>query len=99
MDKETKYSLIFLVATIVVVAIILPYASEHPDGLEKVAENLGFIETATEVYTASPMPDYVAFDLKGYMGGFLSLIVGAGLVLGLGLFFGYIMKKKETNKN
>ena len=38
-------------------AIFLPFASEHPDGLEKVAINLGFFEKAVEIYSA-PIPAY-----------------------------------------
>jgi len=38
------------------------FASSHPDGLEKVAEDLGFINAAAE--TPGAMPDYIFPGIK-----------------------------------
>lgn len=42
----------------VLVAILSPLASVHPDGLERVAEDLGFIDSAAEP-GFGVIPDYV----------------------------------------
>lgn len=46
------------VLTLAVAGLMSPWASGHPDGLERVAEDLGFLERAAAVHSISPMPDY-----------------------------------------
>ncbi len=65
MESRKKSILIFTLAGLaiaVALALILsPWASSSPDGLEKVAEEKGFLETAEEtepVWESSPIPDY-----------------------------------------
>jgi cobalt/nickel transport protein len=66
------------------------FASSDPDGLEKVAEDLGFIETGQDSVVAdSPLADYgiAGFDatwanaVSGVTGILASAIVGYGLYL------------------
>lgn len=42
-------------------ALLSPFASSSPDGLERIAEDKGFADRATEnpVWKHSPFPDYV----------------------------------------
>ncbi|MCR4430867.1 MAG: PDGLE domain-containing protein [Tepidanaerobacteraceae bacterium] len=47
-----------LFLSLLVAFILSPFASPHPDGLERVAENLSFAEKATSALAFSPMPDY-----------------------------------------
>ena len=59
----SKKVIIFGFLGAVVVALFLsPWASSFPDGLERVAEDLGFIKKAeapgTTVWEKSPLPDY-----------------------------------------
>lgn len=50
-----------LVLSLLLAAGLSYYASSHPDGLEYVAEQVGFIDTADESGTAgSPLADYQA---------------------------------------
>jgi hypothetical protein len=64
MKKAEKGILGFVVAGIIVAVIVATFistfASAHPDGLEKVAENFGFIDKATIVVDKSFyfIPDY-----------------------------------------
>ncbi len=65
-----------------------PFASESPDGLEKVAEEKGFAQAASEekaVWTDSPFPDY---KMKGIESEKVSTsvagLVGTIMVFGLG---------------
>lgn len=99
---------IALIIAAVLAIFISPFASSSPDGLEKVAEDKGFIEDAEEADTAwdhSPVPDYampgvenekVATGLAGIAGVLITLVVMTGisfLVLGLSKVF---KSKQET---
>lgn len=97
-----------LIVAAVLAIFISPFASSSPDGLEKVAEDKGFLRAAEEADTAwdhSPVPDYampgvnnekVATGLAGIIGVLLTVVVMAGvsfLALGLGKIF---KNKRET---
>ena len=47
---------------LIVALFLSPWASSFPDGLERVAENLGFLKKAegpgVSVWEKSPLPDY-----------------------------------------
>ncbi len=50
-----------LALSVALALIVSPWASSSPDGLEKVAEDQGFLEKAEEtepVWGESPIPDY-----------------------------------------
>ena len=76
------------------------YASSHPDGLEKVAEEIGFIDTAKDSANAdTALADY---GVKGIENERLSVgaagvigVVATGAVSG-GLFL-LLRRKKPTN--
>lgn len=64
-DKQTAASpagsfLVYgLIVAMALAVLVSPFASSWPDGLEKVAESLGFIDAAVETPTIpSPVPDY-----------------------------------------
>jgi hypothetical protein len=67
-----------------------PYASSSPDGLEKVAEEKGFIEDGKlhSIQDESPIPDYafpgvdnprVATGLAGFVGVIIVALVGVAI--------------------
>jgi hypothetical protein len=65
MEARKKSIVVFTLAGLAVavaLALILsPWASSSPDGLEKVAEDKGFLEKAEETeptWESSPIPDY-----------------------------------------
>lgn len=70
----SKWVAIMLVISLVI-ALLSPFASPNPDGLEKVAEDKGFMDKALS-YLKSPMPDYV---LPGISNSFLATS-GAGII-------------------
>jgi cobalt/nickel transport protein len=86
-----KWGVILLTA--VLVALILsPFASTHPDGLERVAENLAFAEKGSSFAWFSPMPDYVIHGISdgkistamaGVIGTVITFIVVFGLMKAL----------------
>lgn len=80
-----------LVVGLVLAVLVSPFASSSPDGLEKVAEDQGFAESAGEHGLAgSPLADYgvegvaderLATGLSGLVGTLLTFAVAGGLVL------------------
>lgn len=65
------------------------FASSSPDGLERVAEDLGFIETAQDsAVVDSPLADYGVAGLDGTLAGAVSGIAGviATAIVGYGLY-------------
>ena len=65
-----------LVGAIAAIALgASPVASEHPDGLERVALDLGFAERETAHFQA-PLPDY-AIPAAGRWSGPLAGLLGA----------------------
>jgi len=78
-----KYVAFSTLGALIVMSLALPFASESPDGLEKVALNLGFFEKATEIYTLSPMPDYTFLGQESYIFVLIAGILGMVATFGL----------------
>lgn len=54
-----RFYLAFFVVSLIVAGALSYYASSHPDGLEKVAEDVGFLDTAKDsLVSVSPLADY-----------------------------------------
>lgn len=75
-------------ALAVIAAGVSFLASSSPDGLEHVAESLGFLPESGPVFTASPIPDYVVPGLSnetlaGILAGLVGLVLTGLLVAGL----------------
>jgi cobalt/nickel transport protein len=75
---------------LVLAGLVSPWASTAPDGLEKVAQDKGFLDKAAEkpAWSGAPMPDYalpgakhesVATSLAGMAGTLLVFAGGYGL--------------------
>jgi len=81
-----------LVASIFVAAIVSFYASGHPDGLEFVAEQVGFLNTAKDSALAtSPFADYAFVGLENErisvaIAGILGVLLTAAISFGLFTF-------------
>ena len=76
-------------------AIISPLASTFPDGLEKVSEDLGFIDRASEA-AYGLMPDYAFPGVENKaVATVLAGILGTLVMLGLGFGVAYVLKKKN----
>lgn len=83
-------------AIAVVLAIFSPLASAYPDGLEWVAEEHGFIETAQgPLYEI--IPDYVFPGVSNEaMATILAGIIGTLIVFGVALGIGYARRKRQA---
>ena len=77
--KQKTFLISGFIASLFLAGVVSFYASSHPDGLEKVAEDIGFIETAKENTNADGvLSDY---GVKGVDNERLS--VGAAGVIGV----------------
>jgi cobalt/nickel transport protein len=93
MKEWQKILLVGLIASFFLAVFLSPFASPWPDGLEKVAEKLGFIKMAEgKPILSSPIPDYLfpgikneslATALAGLIGTFITFL----LVYGVGKLF------------
>ena len=83
-----------LVLILFCLAVLIPFASSYPDGLEKVAETLEVEET--EASFEALMPDYTVPVIENEYGSTLIAgIVGVFLVLGAALVLGKSMAKSS----
>ncbi|GAH50540.1 unnamed protein product [marine sediment metagenome] len=59
--RDYTFIWVGIIAALVIAMFVSVFASSFPDGLEKVAENLGFIDKAEEIVPESIflIPDYV----------------------------------------
>jgi len=79
----------------VIVALFSPLASPHPDGLERVAEDQGFIEKAAEP-PYQLIHDYVFPGISNEaLATILSGIVGTLIVFGLAYGLARILRRGE----
>lgn len=95
----TRIPTIVFVALALAVAVglgtaVSPFASSHPDGLERVATDTGFIGHGTlhPVQDSSPVPDYafpgisdarVATGVAGFVGTLGIFVAGFGIAWAL----------------
>lgn len=75
----------------IILALLSPLASPHPDGLERVAENLGFIERAQEP-PYEIIPDYVFPGIPNealatIIAGIVGTLIVFGAAVGLAALF------------
>jgi len=77
-----------LLAAVAVAVLLSPFASQSPDGLERVAEDQGFVDLGQQSpLVESPLPDY---SVPGGGGRWWStpLAGAAGTLLTFGLAYG-----------
>ncbi len=91
-----------LVLALAVAVFLSPWASSWPDGLERVAENLGFIKKAGQsgvtLWTGAPLPDYQfpGIQNKGWATALTGLL-GTLVMVRLGWGIARLLRRKRTN--
>ena len=97
-QSNRKFYLIFLLVSIGLAGIVSFYASSSPDGLEKVAGDIGFIDTAKDhTLDNSVLADYGVAGIENER-----LSVGIAGVLGViatGVLMYLIIKFVSRKKN
>ncbi len=75
-------------------AVLSPLASSSPDGLERVAEDKGFMETAREAFFEA-IPDYMVPGIKSEaVATILAGLIGTLLVFAIGCSLARLLKAK-----
>ncbi len=94
-----RFFAVALVVSLLVAGVASYYASSHPDGLEYVAEQTGFIDSAEDSPTAdSPLADYQTSGvddarISGGLAGVIGVVVM--LLLSTGLF--WLVRRRGTD--
>lgn len=92
MAKTNRF---FVATTLGLVLLGVLVASSMPDGLEHVAESLGFAGRASEGQSWSAFADYEASFVEGaWLSQVTAGILGVALVWGFGTLLGRALKKK-----
>jgi cobalt/nickel transport system permease protein len=78
----------------VVVIVLAPLASSDPDGLERAAEDLGFLDAARDA-VFSIIPDYTVPGVDGNVSTILAGLVGVILVFGLMILVGRLLARRR----
>lgn len=96
MSRRTFFALALVVSLLVAVGLSF-YASSHPDGLERVAEQAGFLHAGEESPTAgSPLADYAVEGVEEpWLSGGLAGLIGCLLVLALAGGLAWLLRRRS----
>jgi cobalt/nickel transport protein len=86
-----------LIISVILACGISYFASKSPDGLEKVAEDKGFLHLGEgkEIFKA-PMPDYTTRGLKNeFLSNSLAGLIGVLITFGITFGLGYLIIKRK----
>jgi len=95
----SKKEILFgLVLAILLAALLSPFASPWPDGLEKVAEIKGFLEKGEVApVITSPIPDYVWPHIKSErLATAVAGIVGTLIVFGFAYALAALLRQRRS---
>lgn len=85
-----------LLVTLLVAGVVSFYASSHPDGLEYVAVEAGFLDTAEEHAVADgPLADYGVTGVEDpRLSGGLAGVIGVAVTLLLAGGLGWLLRRR-----
>lgn len=97
MNTWKKYWWVAGLLLAVVVALFSPLASPHPDGLERVAEDAGFIDRAEEA-PYQFIPDYLFPGIENEaVATILAGIVGTLVMFGVGYGLAWALRRRSSS--
>ena len=102
MDKNKKFLVSGFVVSLFLAGVVSFYASSNPDGLEKVAEDIGFIETAKDhTYADGALADYGVKGIENERAsvGVAGVIGVIGTAIVGGALFTLIARKPKKSLN
>ena len=99
--SNIKFIIAGLFISLFIATFLSPYASSSPDGLEKVAEEHGFLENAeakgVTLWESSPIPDYeLPFVKSNFLKTGLAGFIGTAIMFIVGFAFAKAMSKKKV---
>ena len=95
---KRKEILFGLITALFLALAISPFASQWPDGLEKVAQDKGFLEKgeAGPIFS-SPIPDYSWPGLKSdKLAASIAGVFGTLLVFGAGYVIAFLARRRQA---
>ena len=94
-----RFFAVALVVSLLVAGVASYYASSHPDGLEHVAEQTGFIDAAEDSPTAdSPLADYQTSGVDdARISGGLAGVIGVVVMLVVSTALFRLVRRREPN--
>ena len=98
---STKIIVFGLVLALGIALFLSPWASSFPDGLERVAKDLGFIKKAEEsgvtVWEKSPIPDYKIPGIQNEsLATGLAGLVGTTAIAAAGWGLARLLRKRDN---
>jgi cobalt/nickel transport system permease protein len=78
-----------------IVVVLAPLASADPDGLERVAGDQGFLQSARDALY-SIIPDYTLPGVDGNPSRILAGLIGIVIVFGLMVLVGRLLARRRT---
>jgi hypothetical protein len=94
MEAVKRYWWVIGLLIALVVALFSPLASPHPDGLERIAEDQGFIDEAQDA-PYEVIPDYLFPGIATESAAtIVAGLVGTLLVFGLGYGLAWILRRR-----
>jgi cobalt/nickel transport protein len=95
--RTRTFLVVGLLASLLVAGGVSYYASSHPDGLEYVAEQVGFDDAAEDSATAgSPLADYQVRGVENdALSGAVAGVTGALVVLVLAAGLTYLVRRRR----
>ena len=83
-------------------ALLSPFASGAPDGLERIAIDLGFIDTPNGPGATSPigvLPDYTLPGIDGGVSTILAGLIGIVIVMALGYGIATTLNRRRAERS
>ena len=94
MDKLRKYWWLIGLLLALGVALLSPLASPHPDGLERVAEDEGFLDRAEDA-PFQIIPDYTFPGIENEaLATIVAGLVGTALVFAIGYALAWLLRRR-----
>ena len=95
MEALKKYWWVIGLLLAVAVAFLSPLASPYPDGLERVAEDAGFIDRVQDA-PYQTMPDYIFPGIENEaLATIAAGVVGTVLLFGLGYGLAWVLRRRS----
>lgn len=95
MDKLRKYWWVIGLLLALGVALLSPLASSHPDGLERVAEDTGFLDRAEDA-PYEIIPDYTVPGIENpAVSTIVAGLIGTLLLFGLGYGLAWLLRRRS----